>query len=61
MKVSVDKDLCIGSGNCEATCPEVFEVRDEKAHVKVDKVPEDQEDKAQQAIDGCPSGAITKS
>jgi ferredoxin len=61
MKVSVDKDLCIGSGNCEATCPEVFEVRDDKAHVKVDTVPENQEGKVQEAIDGCPSGAITKS
>lgn len=61
MKVNVDQDLCIGSGNCAETCPEVFEMRDEKSHVKVDTVPEDKEGKVQEAIDGCPSGAITKS
>ncbi len=39
MKVSVDQDTCIGSGNCEATCPEVIEVRDAKTQVKEDSVP----------------------
>ena len=61
MKVSVDQDVCIGSGNCEATCPEVFVVRDEKSHVKVDTVPEGLEDKAQEAVDGCPVQAISAS
>lgn len=61
MKVSVDQDGCIGSGNCEATCPEVFEVRDGKSHVKVATVPADLEDKVQQAVDGCPVGAISAS
>jgi ferredoxin len=61
MKVSVDQDTCIGSGNCEATCPEVFEVRDGKSHVKEDSVPENLEDKAQEAVDGCPVQAISAS
>ena len=34
MKVSVDKDVCVGSGECEATCPAVFEVVDGKSRVK---------------------------
>ena len=59
MKVSVDQDVCIGSGNCEATCPEVFEVRDEKSHVKVNTVPADLEDKVREAVDGCPVQAIS--
>lgn len=59
MKVKVNRDLCIGSGNCEATAPAVFEVRDGKSHVLVDEVPKDQEQKVQQAVDGCPSGAIS--
>jgi ferredoxin len=59
MKASVDKDTCIGSGNCEATCPEVFEVRDGKSHVKKSPVPEDLEDKVQEAVDGCPVQAIS--
>ena len=61
MKVTVDQDVCVGSGNCEATAPDVFEVRDNKAHVKVDTVPEGQEDKVKEAEDGCPTGAISTS
>ncbi|MDD3618339.1 MAG: ferredoxin [Desulfobulbaceae bacterium] len=61
MKASVDQDICIGSGNCEATCPEVFEVRDGKSHVKVKTVPENHEDKVREAVDGCPVQAISAS
>lgn len=59
MKVTVDQDTCIGAGNCEATAPDIFEVRDGKSHVKVGQVPEDQEEKVRKAVDGCPSGAIS--
>ena len=59
MKVTVDKDTCVGSGNCEATCPEVFEVRNGKSHVKVGTVPEDLESKVREAVDGCPVQAIS--
>ncbi|MCB2184175.1 MAG: ferredoxin [Desulfobulbaceae bacterium] len=59
MKVTVDTDICIGAGNCETTAPAVFTVKDGKSLVKVDTVPEDQEDKAKQAAEECPSGAIS--
>jgi len=39
MKVVVDEETCIGCGLCEETCPEVFEMNDDKARVKVDEVP----------------------
>lgn len=29
----VDLDLCIGCGSCAELCPEVFELRDDKAYV----------------------------
>lgn len=29
----VDMDLCIGCGSCAELCPEVFEMRDDKAWV----------------------------
>lgn len=59
MNVKVDQDMCIGSGNCEATAPEIFVVKNGKSHVKVSNVPADQEDKVKKAVDGCPSGAIS--
>lgn len=52
----VDYDLCVGCGSCVEVCPEVFELRDEKAWViAVDKC--DTCD-CQQAADLCPSQAI---
>jgi ferredoxin len=39
MKVAVDEDLCVGTGNCVDTCPEVFELVDGISHVKEDVVP----------------------
>jgi ferredoxin len=59
MNVRVDQDVCVGSGNCEATAPQVFKVKDGKSHVIVDTVPEDQEEKVREAVNGCPSGAIS--
>ena len=34
MKAIVDEETCIGCGLCAETCPEVFEMVDDKAHVK---------------------------
>jgi len=61
MKAKVDQDVCVGSGNCEATAPDVFQVKDGKSHVIVDTVPEDQEAKVREAVNGCPTGAISTS
>ncbi|HDL77728.1 MAG TPA: ferredoxin, partial [Lentisphaerae bacterium] len=43
MKVTIDADTCTACGLCCDTCPEIFEMED-VAVVKVDVVPEDQED-----------------
>lgn len=59
MKALVNGDLCIGSGNCEETCPAVFKVVDGTSQVQVDVVPADEEKKVKQAVDGCPTGAIS--
>lgn len=59
MKASVDQDLCISCGACIDTCPEVFDWNeDDKAHAKVDEVPEANEDAAKEAAEGCPTEAI---
>ncbi len=59
MKAIVDKDLCTGCGLCEDTCPEVFEIKDGIAAVKVSKVPDDLVDSCREAADDCPVEAIT--
>ena len=59
MKVSVDQDLCISCGVCIDTCPEVFDWNDDdKAHSKVDEVPEGFEDDVKDAIESCPTESI---
>jgi ferredoxin len=58
MKVTVNED-CIGCGLCESTAPDVFAINDDGvAEAIVDEVPEDMEDDAQEAADGCPVTAI---
>jgi len=59
MKAEIKKDDCISCGLCPSVCPEVFEFEDDgKAGVKVDEVPSDVADSAQEAAEGCPTSAI---
>jgi len=53
----VDFDLCVSCGSCVEVCPEVFEMRDDKAWV----IGPDKCDTCdcQQAADLCPSQAIS--
>ncbi len=59
VKVEVDPDLCTGCELCVDTCPDIFEMGDDVATVKVETVPEDSEDCAIQAAEDCPAEAIT--
>jgi ferredoxin len=58
MKCRVDPDLCTGDDICVQVCPEVFEIEDDKAIVKMDEIPEDLQDSLREAADSCPSEAI---
>ena len=59
MKATVDPDLCTGCELCVETCPEVFEMNDDDVAVtKVDVVPADAEETAQESADDCPAEAI---
>lgn len=58
MKVTIDEELCTGCSLCEQTVPEVFEMVDDMAKVKVDVVPADKEADVKEAADSCPVEAI---
>jgi ferredoxin len=59
MKVKVNADLCSGTGLCEDTCPEVFELKSGISTVIVDQVPSEAEQRCREAMNGCPTEAIS--
>ena len=64
MKVKVNNENCIACGYCVGVCDEVFEFieNDEGtvSHVKVEEVPENLENSVKDAIESCPTSAISK-
>ncbi len=58
MKAVVEKDLCVGCGLCPSTCPDVFEMQEMVAIVKVTEIPAESIENARQAAQHCPTAAI---
>jgi ferredoxin len=58
MKAKVDEESCTGCGLCVDICPDVFDLPEEVAIVKVDEVPASAEDCATEAAESCPVEAI---
>jgi len=56
----VDQDLCTGCETCVETCPGVFKINEEGLSEVQNPAGASAED-IQEAIDGCPSGAIKNS
>ena len=57
MKVKVDRDLCVGIGNCVAVAPTVFQL-DAENKAKVLDLLSVSEDKVMSAAESCPLNAI---
>ena len=60
MKVKVNQDACIGCGACASIAEEVFEINDEGFSQVKGAVKAEQEEKAKEAIESCPTGAIVE-
>ena len=60
MKISADRDVCIGAGVCVMSTEVVFDQDDDGIVVVLtDEVPEAEQDNARKAVQLCPSGALT--
>ena len=59
MKVVVNRDNCIGCGACEALYPEVFQIDDEGLSTVINCENVD-EAKVSEAVESCPTSAISK-
>lgn len=60
MKVIVDQNKCVASGQCVLSAPEVFDQREEDGIVvlRADTPPQGLEDEVRQAVALCPAQAI---
>ena len=57
MKVQITEE-CISCGRCVDICPEVFEMGEEYAEVKLSPVPDDYAEAVEEAAEECPTEAI---
>lgn len=58
LRITVDRELCMGSGNCQFWAPGVFDIDDDGVAVVLDPAAAS-EDRVVLAADGCPTKAIT--
>lgn len=61
MKVTIDYSRCMGDGECNKMCPEVFAYDEDKleARVRVAVVPPELEERVRQTAAKCDTEAIT--
>jgi ferredoxin len=60
MKIVVDFDKCKSNAVCMGVAPEVFEVRDDNfLYVLQEEPPEELRAKVEEAVQTCPTGAIS--
>lgn len=61
VRVIVDRDRCEGNAVCLGIAPDIFDLDDEDyAVVKLDPIPADREQLAEQAIAECPRAALLR-
>lgn len=58
MKVTIDRDGCIGCGLCAATCPEVFRLAEDGLAEVYAPPSEETADQVRKAAEKCPVSVI---
>lgn len=58
MRVTADRDVCIGAGMCALTAPELFDQDDDGIVTVLSSDPGSHEEAAREAAGLCPSGAV---
>lgn len=59
-RIVVDHDKCTGLGICESIASDVFEVDDDgNLNLLQSELDEDRRGELQEAVDGCPTGALS--
>jgi len=58
IRIEIDRDKCVGSGNCLFWAPGTFDLDDEGVSVVIDATG-DPAERIRVAAEGCPSKAIT--
>jgi ferredoxin len=61
MKIVADREICVGAGICVLTDPELFDQDPEDGRVLIlnERPGSERADVARQAIELCPSGALS--
>jgi ferredoxin len=57
IRIVIDPDKCVGSGNCVFWAPNTFDLDDDAKAVVIDPAG-DPEDRIRVAAEGCPAAAI---
>jgi len=58
MRIEIDRDVCIGTENCNRYAPGTFEVDDEGKVVQIGN-DADSDDAIRMAVESCPTGALS--
>lgn len=59
MRVTVDRDRCVGNGVCEAMAPELFVVDDNgEVELQFAEIPPEQQQLVLGAVSSCPAQAL---
>ena len=58
LSIRIDRERCMGSGNCAFHAPNTFDLDDEMKAIVVDPAG-DPDDKIRLAVDGCPTLALS--